>query len=191
MVISEQIPIEVEDVLSEMWSRQGLPWNNGRITDYHSFENLNKLFKIINSGIEKEDFMFQGDLYRIHTPYIMSIEFLDESRERLIDKVCEDGSCSVLPYTNYSDVVVSYSKSPDFTRDVYYKVSGSGQAVILHVNTGYMYGIDVNAFYKRLGLKENRYTEEQEVLFPITMDTLVKEYWCTPKQFRYYMRNYL
>lgn len=28
MVISEQIPIEVEDVLSEMWSRQGLPWNN-------------------------------------------------------------------------------------------------------------------------------------------------------------------
>lgn len=96
-----------------------------------------------------------------------------------------------LPYTNYSDEVVSYSKSPDFTRDVYYKVYGSRQAVIIHVNTGHMYGIDVNAFYKRLGLKGNRYTEEQEVLFPITMDTLVKEYWCTPKQFRYYMRKYL
>ena len=40
-------------------------------------------------------------------------------------------------------------------------------------------------------LKENRYTEEQEVLFPITMDSLVKEYWCTPKQFRYYMRNHI
>ena len=118
----------------------------------------------------------------------MSIECLDASRERLIDKVCDDGSCSVLPYTNYSDEVVSFSKSPDFLRDVYYKVSASRQAVMFHVNTGHMYGIDVNALYERFGFKKNRYYEELEVLFPLTIESLVKEYWCTPRQFRYYMR---
>lgn len=189
MIISEQIPIEVEDVISEMMYRQGLPWNNGRIADHYFFENLNKLFRIINSGIDKEDFMFQGNLYRIHTAYIRSIEYLDSFRERIIDSVCDDGSCSVLPYTNYTDEVVSFSKSPDFLKDVYYKVATSRQAVLLHVNTGNMYGIDVNAFYKRYDLINERYAEEQEVLFPITLESLVKEYWCTPRQFRYYMRN--
>jgi len=190
MLVSDNIPLDVELVLHEMCERQGLPWNNGRINDYHQFPALNKLFGIINSGIPKEDFMFQGDLYRIHTSYGTLSEYIDPSKERLIGKVYEDDSCSVLPITEFSDDVVAFSKSYDFTRSVFYKVPASRQAVIFHVNTGSLFGIDVNQFYKRYGLSNARMEDEMEILFPLTQETLVKEYWCTPKQFKHYMRNH-
>lgn len=189
MLVSDNIPLDVELVLHEMYERQGLPWNNGRINDYHQFPGLNKLFEIINSGIPKEDFMFQGDLYRIHTSYVTFSEYIDSTKERLIGKVCEDDSCSVLPLTKFSEDVVAFSKSPDFTRKVFYKVPASSQAVILHVNTGPLFGIDVNQFYKHFGLANERMEDEMEVLFPLTQQTLVKEYWCTPNRFKYYMRK--
>ena len=163
-------------VLHEMYERQGLPWNNGRINDYHQFPALNKLFGIINSGIPKEDFMFQGDLYRIHTSYGTLSEYIDPSKERLIGKVYENKR--------------AFSKSYDFTRSVFYKVPASSQAVIFHVNTGSLFGIDVNQFYKRYGLSNARIEDEMEILFPLTKETLVKEYWCTPNQFKHYMRNH-
>lgn len=191
MIISEQIPLSVEDVISEIEFRQGLPWNDGRINDHYDFKTLNELFRIINSGIQKEDFMYQGDLYRIHTEYIMYIGYFDSSRERIIGTVGEDEHCFVLPYTQCTNEVVAYSKSPDFMKGVFYKVAPTIQAVILHANTGKNYGIDVNALYKRYGYKSSRYAEEQEVLFPITKDTLIKEYWCTPRQLKYYMSHVL
>ena len=189
MLVSDNIPLDVELVLHEMYERQGLPWNNGRINDYHQFPALNKLFEVINSGISKEDFMFRGDLYRIHTPYDTLSEYIDPSKERLIGKICEDGSCMVLPITQFSGEVVAFSKSPDFTRKVFYKVPASRPAVILHVNTGTLFGIDVNQFYKRYGLSNERMEGEMEVLFPLTQQTLIKEYWCTPNKFKYYMRK--
>lgn len=189
MLISENIPLDVEMVLQELYDRQSSPWNNGRINDYHQFDSLNKLFEIINSGIPKESFMFQGDLYRIHTSYVTFSEYIDPVKERLIGKICEDDSCSVLPITQFSKEVVAFSKSPDFTRKVFYKVPATRQAIILHVNTGKLFGIDVNQFYKRYGLSNERMEDEMEVLFPLTQQTLVKEYRCTPNRFKYYMRK--
>ena len=189
MLISENIPLDVETVLQELFERQGLPWNNGRINNNHQFNALNKLFEIINSGIPKEDFMYQGDLYRIHTSYGTLSEYIDSSKERLIGKVHEDDSCSVLPITEFTKDVVAFSKSPDFTRPVFYKVASSRKAVFLHVNTGLLFGIDINQFYRRFDVSNERMEPEMEVLFPLTKKTLVKEYWCTPNRFKYYMRK--
>lgn len=189
MQISKNIPIEVSDVLAELYRRQGLPWNNGRINDYSQFPSLNKLFEYINSGIQKEDFMYQGDLYRIHTPYCTLSKQIDLRKERLIGEVYEDDSCSVLPITEYTKEVVAFSKSPDFTRPIFYKVAPSEKAVFLHVNTGSFFGIDINRFYNRFGESNERLESEMEVLFPLTKETLVKEYWCTPNRFKYYMRK--
>ena len=191
MLISENIPLDVETVLWEMHERQGLPWNNGRINDYCQFRALNELFEIINSGIPKEDFMFQGALFRIHTPYITFSEDIDPLRERLISKIYEDDSCFVLPITEYSEGVVAFSKSSDFTKPVFYKVNPSEKAVFLYVNTGSLFGIDVNQFYHRYAVPNDRFKEEMEVLFPLAQGTLVKEYWCTPNKFKYYMRGHL
>ena len=189
MLISENIPLDVWTVLHEMHKRQELPWNNGRINDYRQFNTLNKLFEIINSGIPKEDFMYQGDLYRIHTSYGTLSEYIDPSKERLVGKVYDDGSCRVLPITEYTNSVVAFSKSPDFTRPVFYKVYATEPAVIIHANTGHQYGIDVNALYQRFGCRNERMEEELEVLFPITKEAVIKEYRCTPNRFNYYMRK--
>lgn len=189
MLISENIPLDVGEVLCEMEQWQFMPWGSGRIDNRYAFPVLNRLFAAINSGIPKEDFMYQGDLYQICTPYLIDYESIDSTRERLVGRVNEDGGCWVLPITTFSEKVDAFSKSPDFTRDIFYKVYPSQQATFLHVNTGSMYGIDINAFYHRFGLENKRFEEEMEVLFPIAKDKLVKEYCCTPNQFRYYMRS--
>ena len=190
MLISENIPLDVEEVLREMVQWQYMPWGSGRIDNHCAFIALNRLFAIINSGIPKEDFMYQGDLFQICTPYVIDYATLDQSKERPVGTANEYGECWVLPITKYSEKVDAFSKNPDFTRPVFNsKVYHSQQAVLLHVNTGSMYGIDINAFYHRFGLENKRFEDEMEVLFPITKDTLVKEYWCTPNQFKYYMRS--
>ena len=141
MLISGNIPVDVEAVIGEMSARQNMPWNSGKINQYNRFETLNTLFAIINSGIPREDFMFRGDLYRIHTPYVMLSENIDPKKERLIGEICDDDSCSVVPITEFTKNVVAFSKSPDFTRRAFYKVDPSAQSVLLHVNTGSMYGL--------------------------------------------------
>ena len=185
-VLSEEF---IEAVIREIFTRQNLPWNSGRINQYQQFNAINKLFAIINSGISKEDFMFCGDLYRIHTPYVTLSKNINPEKERRVSKIYDDDSCSAVPITEFSEKVVAFSKSPDFTRSVFYKVNPTQQSVLLHVNTGSMYGIDVNAFYRRYWISEERFEGEMEVLFPLTRETLVKEYWCTPNQFKYYMRK--
>ncbi len=189
MMISNNIQISAEKVIEEIRTRQGLPWN-GRISKYHSFPNLQSLFQIINSGIPEEDFFYQGDIYRLHSPYVSTIEYIDKNKERIISKVCSDGSCSVLPITEYSDTLVAFSKSYDFTNQkIYYKVYPSQRSILIHTNTKNCYGIDVNVLLNRFGVNQWRYEGEQEVLFPLLQDYVVKEYDGTPNKFKYYLRS--
>lgn len=191
MFVSDNIPIDAERVVSEILERQQLPWNNGRINDYRDFPSLRQIFRVINSGIPKEDFFYQGDLFRLHTPYVTTVDWVDTSKERIIGKVCSDGSCSVLPLTEYSPELVAFSKRCDFTdRKVFYKVSPTQRAVLLHINTGTKYGIDVNKLLQRFDIL-TRYEGEQEVLFPLEKGSIVKEYYGTPNKFRYYLRERL
>ena len=169
-MVSKNIPLDAELVIQEIHKRQDLPWNNGRINNYNEFPLLNNLFKIINSGIAEEDFMYKGDLFRIHTAYESYIDVIDQSNERVLGKIYEDGSCFVLPFTSYSNDVVAFSKDPDFTRKVFYKVSSKRQAVIIHLNTLDLYGIDINALYHRFGYSNLRLEDEKEVLFPLIIE---------------------
>lgn len=191
MNISPNIPLDANTVLNEINKRQGAPWNNGRINDYFQFPNLQKLMEIINSGIPKEDFFYQGDLFRLHTSYVSYADCINPEKERIISNVCSDGSCSVLHVTEDSDKVVAFSKSCDFTNNkIYYKVCGSYPAILIHLNTGINYGIDVNCLQKRFDYC-TRYAGEQEVLFPLNKELIVKEYGGTPNKFKYYLRKYL
>lgn len=70
----------------------------------------------------------------------------------------------------------------------YYKVYGDDRCVLLHFNTKKKYGIDINAFQVRYGIT-TRYKNEQEVLFPLEQEYLVKEYTGTPNKFKYYLRK--
>ena len=174
----------------ELVERQQLPWNNGRISEYKEYPSLHKLFQIINSGIPKEDFFYQGDLFRIHTGYVKLKENVEPSRERIIGKVRSDGSCRVLPITEYPDTLAAFSKRYDFTdRNIYYKVYPCEKAILIHSNTGSLYGIDVNVLKERFGVGHDRYSGEQEVLFPLLREYVVKEYNCTPNRFKYYLRS--
>jgi len=186
--ISKHIPIDAYAVIQEIHYRQTLPWNNGRIDEYRDFPNIQKLFECINSGISQEDFMFCGDLFRIHTPYVGLASDIDPQKEFLVSKVCCDGSCSIQPITEYDGNIVAFSKSYDFTRKVFYKVASNRRAIILHFNTDNRYGIDVNKLLARYDMEDKRYSDEQEVLFPISKEFLVKEYKCSPNQMRYYFK---
>lgn len=186
--ISKHIPIDANAVLQEIHYRQALPWNNGRINEYQRFPHIQALFNCINSGIPREDFMFQGDLFRIHTPYIGLASDIDSESEEIVSKVCCDGSCSIQPKTKYDGEIVAFSKSYDFTRKVFYKVASNRRAIIIHITTGTCYGIDVNKLLARFDMEDERYSDEQEVLFPLCRDNLIKEYKCTPNQMRYYFR---
>ena len=189
MNVSKNIPISAELIVEEITTRQGMPWN-GRISEYRSFPALQRLFEMMNSGIPKEVFFYQGDIYRLHSPYVTTTEWIDPQKERIISKVCSDGSCSVLPITEYSDTLVAFSKSYDFTDyRIYYKVAASQRSILIHINTKKLYGIDVNALLNRFGVDQWRYEGEQEILFPLLQEYVVKEYDGTPNKFKYYLRN--
>lgn len=189
MTISQWIPLDVEDVIRAIYYRQGLPWNNGRINDYSYFEVLQTLFFYMNSGIPKEDFFYQGDLYRVHSSYSTLISQIDKNKERVIGGICSDGSCRVLPITKYSNQLVSFSKNHDFTRSCYYKLPANRQAVILWCKTRDKYGLDVNTFLKQYNAQNKTFEAEEEVLFPLQKCYLKKEYHCSPTQFKYYLRS--
>ena len=185
MNVSKNIPINVYDLIAEIVKRQNCPWNNGRINDYQDFPLIQQLFQCINSGIQKEDFFYQGPLYRIHTSYGILHQFIEKDKEFLVSKVYCDDSCRVLPYTEETEKLCAFSKHYDFTP--FYKVYDE-TAIFLLCDTGNLYGIDVCALLSRFGIS-NRFEFEQEVLFPIRKNLIIKEYKCTPKQFNYYMRG--
>ncbi len=189
MVISKYIPLKVEEVIAEIKLRQGLPWNNGRINDYSDFSLLQKLFEYMNNGAPKDKYFYQGNIYRIHSSYAKLIEQVDHRSEHIVSQ-CSDGSCSVLPITEYSDNLVSFSKNRDFTRPCYNKIYPTESAIMFYCCTGTMFGLDVNAFLQKYGAPNERYIDEQEVLFPLNKKCIVKEYKCTPNQFNYYLRKH-
>lgn len=189
MFVSKNIPVSVDKVVNEIKNRQGMPWD-GRISEHHSFPTLQELFQIVNSGIPKEDFFYQGDIYRLHSPFVTTTEWVDPEKERIISKVRSDGSCSVLPITEYSDTLVAFSKSYDFTdQSIYLKVAPNQRSILIHINTKKLFGIDVNVLLNRFGIDQWRYEGEQEILFPLLREYVVKEYDGTPNKFKYYLRN--
>lgn len=189
MNISKNIEINIDDVKNEILDRQGRSWNREVISENYTYNSLNNLFKIINSGIPKEDFMYVGDLYRIHSPYTSLYSCVDKEKEIVIGNICCDGSCHILRNTFYTNKVVSYSKCYDFTRDVFYHICPSQQSIIIHSNTKDLYGIDINVLLKRFNIFNDKFVEEQEVLFPLLKDYVVKEYKCTPNQLNFYMKK--
>ena len=189
--ISSNINLSAEAVVDEIRERQQLPWNSGGIARYRECPALQKLFRIINSGIPKEDFFYQGGIFRLHTPYTGLADDIDPSQEDVVSRIGNDGSCSILPRTWYSDDVVAFSKSFDFTDSkIYYKVVASMPARLIHVNTKNCYGIDVNKLMERFGCKIELYEKEREVLFPLLPEFVVKEYKGTPNKFKYYLRRF-
>lgn len=189
-MISKNIPLEADKIINEITHRQQEPWNNGIINEYNEYPALQKLFDLINSGIPEEEFFYKGDLFRLHTPFFTLSTEVDPQREQIIGKISSDGSCSALPITEYSYKIVAYSKSFDFTdTKVFYHVFPKGKAILLHINTQSLYGIDVNKLLNRYRIF-NRYEKEQEVLFPLEKTFVLKEYNGTPNKFKYYLRKY-
>lgn len=143
-------------------------WNGGVFNSDKDFSILDSLLSYMNSGIPVEDYFYRGDIYRIHC----------RSNKPPFD----------LPVTKYTDKISCFSKSYDFTRDCYYKVCSIDKSILFHANTGLMYGLDVTAFLNKFGIM-NHYEDEEEVLFPFSKKYIIKEYKCTPNQFKYYMRG--
>ena len=124
MLISERIPLDVEAVIREIRERQGLPWNNGRINEYSNYGILQKLFVYMNSGIPEEDFFYKGNLFRIHSSYVEHVSRVDSSREIIVSS-SDDGSCSVLPVTEYSAALVSLFNKAFLCTDEGCKINSS------------------------------------------------------------------
>lgn len=189
VIVSKNIPLESDKIINEIMHRQQAPWNNGRINENKEYPTLQKLFVLINSGIPEEDFFYKGDLFRLHTPYCTLSTNVNPLRERIIGKICSDGSCRVLPITEYSNRLVAYSKAFDFSNTtVFYKVCPNNKAILLHINTKSLFGIDVNKLLNRYEI-DTRYEKEQEVLFPLEKTFIIKEYNGTPNKFKYYLRK--
>lgn len=188
-MISRSILLPAESVIAEICERQQLPWNSGSIAEYRDFPAIHALFQIINSGIPREDFFYQGDLYRLHSPYVGYASGIDPKREKIVSRICEDDSCLILRNTTYSEKLVAFSKTYDFTRKVFYNVNPTKPATLIHVNTHQLYGIDVNVFMRRFGVLQKLYEQEHEVLFPLLPEFVIKEYCGTPNKFKYYLRG--
>ncbi len=162
------IPFDIDAIISIIDVRQGLEWNGGVFNSDEDFSILYTLLDYMNSGVPVEDYFYKGDIYRIHCR--------------------SDEPPFELPVTKYTNKISCFSKSYDFTKECYYKVCKKDQSIFFHANTGSMYGLDVTAFLNKFG-KINRFEGEEEVLFPFSKEYIIKEYRCTPNQFKYYMRG--
>ena len=181
--------INIRETVKEIEQRQRMPWNNGRINDLYNFPNILKLFEYINSGIKEESFFYSGKIYRLHSPFVTRADWIDFTKEFIVGKVSKvDNSCHVLPYTEETKTPCAFSKCYDFTRGAFPKVINDQVGIFLVCDTGNYFGIDVTEFLNEFG-NGNMYEDEQEILFPIFKDHIIKECQCTPNQFKYYMRK--
>lgn len=187
--ISPNIPLNAYEIVEAIYVHQGNPWNGNIGNNYDEVEILTELWKYMNSGIPKEYFFYTGDLYRIHCQRTTLAQNVDKENETIVGNISSDGSCSILPKTHYDGYPVSFSKSFDFTKSVYSKIVHSEISIINHINTKDKYGIDINKITLRYGGYNPRVVEEQEIMFPMLKECVVKEYKCSPKQFLYYMRS--
>lgn len=189
MIVRQDIPLNVDDIVHTIRERQGAGWNGGIYYQYFNSSILQSLFDYMNSGIPVDNYFYRGSIYRIHCSSFMLASNVNKDDDIIIGKICGDGSCRVLPVTKYTDKLSSFSKCYDFTTKCYYKVSPKEQAVLFHFNTGDKYGLDINSFLHKYGYKNEIFEGEQEILFPFSQQYILKEYHCTPNQFKYYMRK--
>lgn len=182
--IAKDIPLKAKDVADEIFKRQGMPFNDGRTNDYEDFPNIQELFKIINSGVKKQPWMYQGRLYRIHSAHPTTPYLVDKIKEEIIEEI-NDNECVVLPYTEYSEKLVAFSKNDDFTRKGLFnhKLDTERIAVIICADTKKYYGIDVNEFCKHFKNYKKQFANEEEVLFPLLKEFVTDEFKCTPEEF--------
>lgn len=180
----------IKKVIEEIQNRQGMPWNNGGMSN-DKFPAIEEFFKYINSGIPKEDYFYSGDLFRLHTPYTTFDKWIHPEEGEILGVASLDHSCRFLPKTIYNGRVVAFSKNCDFTnRAIFPKVHSNETARLIHINTKDLYGIDVNKFMDLFGHKLELYEKEEEVLFPLNKEYVVKEYKGTPNKFKYYLRGF-
>lgn len=189
MNIRNDIPLNVDDVVRVIIKRQDVSWNGGIYYNHSNLDVLQLLFEYMNSGITVDDYFYKGNIYRIHCSSSMSASKVNKNDLVIISKIYEDDSCEVLPITKYTDGLSSFSKCCDFTKRCYYKVFSKRQAVLFHFNTGDKYGLDINSFLHKFGYRNERFEDEQEIIFPFSKQYILKEYHCTPNQFKYYMRK--
>ena len=71
----------------------------------------------------------------------------------------------------------------------FYNIDSTERAIIFVANTGNEYGIDVNKFLNKYGNSNERFEYEKEIIFPFRKSSIIKEYHCSPNQFKYYMRK--
>lgn len=178
-IIDQLKNTDSEKFCNELRKRQGLPWNDGRIEEQEEFLEIEKVFKIIN---KLNEIGYKGDLYRVHSSYVDLIERVDFEKVTVLSKDEKNGSCEVIPNTEYNNKIVSFSKSYDFTDTKKYPkiIPDLPYYNFIHINTGNMYGIDV----MKAGGKVN-FEGEKEVLFPLSKEYLVEEYkGITPIEFK-------
>ncbi len=95
-----------------------------------------------------------------------------------------------MPAIKWHGMIASWSKAYDFTNG-FNHISSNIKYTIIHANTGNNVGIDVNKFGEYLGCY-NPYTAcENEVIFPMKKEFVVKIYKnITPIEFKELMENY-
>lgn len=185
MNISENIPLDVNRVLTEISWRLMSTWNGDMtVNSKRKYPMLDKLFEIINSGVPEEDFFYKGDLFRIHHAQGIDKDKYNPFAHEVLGRFSgDDGQLCVVSRTRFDGKLSSFSKSYDFTNPVWCRVVQSCPSRFIYANTGSVYGIDVNAFLKRFNIF-NRWADEQEVLFPIWRENVIVEYNCTPPQMK-------
>jgi hypothetical protein len=181
--------VDYRMLISIIHERQGLPWGYAKLIEWKD-DFLKKVFSDMNNGvISLQPWFYRGDLYRIHTPHSGLAENIDENIERIVSEICDDGSCSILPYTQYTTSLVAFTKLHDFTDNAFNKVYDQ-MSTCIQVNTGELYGIDVNALYDFLGIEKfPPYEQEQEVMFPLLKEYVIQEHVCTPLEFKAYIES--
>lgn len=194
--ISNDIPLYLDDILNAVLQHQKQPWCDASSDECDELIVLQNLFDYMNSGAEPDVYFYKGDLYRIHTSQTMLRTQI--GTDYLILSSSSDTSCHVLRDPLYSDCVKSFSKAHKFSdKKIYNDVFSNERADIFHVKAEKQYGIDLNVLWHMIpdDILDNkyssykRYCNEEEVLYPLRKQDLVKWYRCTPNQFDYYYRN--
>lgn len=177
--------MDIKNLIDIIEYRQGLSWDDSRLETKKENE-LEEWFEYINKpDVKKEQWFYNGYIYRVHIPYPKLEKDIDKKTEKRVSEPCSDGSCSVLKNTVYGNELKSFSKSYDFLSDAFPKIKeiSDTKCIFIQVNTKTIYGIDVNELITSYYGYKNRYYNENEVLFPLKKEFVEKEHTCEPKYF--------
>lgn len=120
--------------------------------------------------------VYQGDIYRV-------------IGEAYVYEDGDDEPHMEMPEIKWHGMIASWSSSYDFTTG-FNHIYSDAKYTIIHANTGDSVGIDANKLGKYLGYY-NPYTEEEnEVIFPMVKEFVVKVYEeITPIEFKSLMES--